>query len=257
MICVVEEPADVIPIERTHEYRGLYHVLGGALSPIDGIDPDDLRSPSWCGGSRPAGSRRSCSRPTRRRPARRPHSTSPSFCAARPASPGWPAASRSGPTSSTPMRSPSARPSRAAAVSEQRSPGSDESPGRVSTHFSAARPLLASGSSEKVRGWSRSHPVGAESGEPVRQLAREVSTMQVELLRRLESELESGDVETFATAARELAEAFGSVSATAIGAVADVSRRASHPGTLHRRCAAGSTSCSRCTVATGIRSGWW
>jgi recombination protein RecR len=42
-ICVVEEPADVIPIERTHEYRGLYHVLGGALSPIDGIDPGDLR----------------------------------------------------------------------------------------------------------------------------------------------------------------------------------------------------------------------
>jgi recombination protein RecR len=33
----------VIPIERTHEYRGLYHVLGGALSPIDGIDPDDLK----------------------------------------------------------------------------------------------------------------------------------------------------------------------------------------------------------------------
>jgi recombination protein RecR len=43
MICVVEQPADVIPIERTHEYRGLYHVLGGALSPIDGIDPEDLR----------------------------------------------------------------------------------------------------------------------------------------------------------------------------------------------------------------------
>jgi len=42
-ICVVEEPSDVIPIERTHEYRGRYHVLGGALSPIDGIDPDDLR----------------------------------------------------------------------------------------------------------------------------------------------------------------------------------------------------------------------
>jgi recombination protein RecR len=39
----VEEPADVIPIERTHEFRGLYHVLGGALSPIDGIDPDDLK----------------------------------------------------------------------------------------------------------------------------------------------------------------------------------------------------------------------
>ena len=43
LICVVEEPADVIPIERTHEYRGLYHVLGGALSPIDGIDPEDLK----------------------------------------------------------------------------------------------------------------------------------------------------------------------------------------------------------------------
>ncbi|MEA2392882.1 MAG: recombination protein RecR [Solirubrobacteraceae bacterium] len=43
MICVVEEPGDVIPIERTHEYRGRYHVLGGALSPIDGIDPEDLK----------------------------------------------------------------------------------------------------------------------------------------------------------------------------------------------------------------------
>jgi len=43
VICVVEEPADVIPFERTGEYRGLYHVLGGALSPIDGIDPEDLR----------------------------------------------------------------------------------------------------------------------------------------------------------------------------------------------------------------------
>jgi recombination protein RecR len=43
LICVVEEPADVIPIERTHEYRGRYHVLGGALSPIDGVEPEDLR----------------------------------------------------------------------------------------------------------------------------------------------------------------------------------------------------------------------
>ena len=43
VICVVEEPSDVIPIERTHEYRGRYHVLGGALSPIDGVDPEDLR----------------------------------------------------------------------------------------------------------------------------------------------------------------------------------------------------------------------
>jgi recombination protein RecR len=43
VICVVEEPSDVISIERTHEYHGLYHVLGGALSPIDGIDPEDLK----------------------------------------------------------------------------------------------------------------------------------------------------------------------------------------------------------------------
>jgi len=43
LICVVEEPGDVIPVERTHEYRGRYHVLGGALSPIDGVEPEDLR----------------------------------------------------------------------------------------------------------------------------------------------------------------------------------------------------------------------
>ncbi len=43
VICVVEQPADVLSLERTHEYRGLYHVLGGALSPLDGVDPEDLR----------------------------------------------------------------------------------------------------------------------------------------------------------------------------------------------------------------------
>jgi recombination protein RecR len=42
-ICVVEEPNDVLALERTHEFKGLYHVLGGALSPLDGIGPDDLR----------------------------------------------------------------------------------------------------------------------------------------------------------------------------------------------------------------------
>jgi recombination protein RecR len=42
VVCVVEQPADIIPIERTHEFRGLYHVLGGALSPIDGVEPGDL-----------------------------------------------------------------------------------------------------------------------------------------------------------------------------------------------------------------------
>ena len=43
VICVVEDPYDIGPIERTGEYRGLYHVLGGALSPLDGIEPEDLR----------------------------------------------------------------------------------------------------------------------------------------------------------------------------------------------------------------------
>ncbi len=43
VLCVVEEPKDVVAIERTREFRGRYHVLGGAISPIDGIGPDDLR----------------------------------------------------------------------------------------------------------------------------------------------------------------------------------------------------------------------
>jgi recombination protein RecR len=43
LICVVEQPSDVISIERTHEFAGRYHVLGGALSPIDGIGPEDLK----------------------------------------------------------------------------------------------------------------------------------------------------------------------------------------------------------------------
>ena len=43
VICVVEEPKDVVAIERTREFRGRYHILGGAISPIDGVGPDDLR----------------------------------------------------------------------------------------------------------------------------------------------------------------------------------------------------------------------
>ena len=77
----------MIPIERTHEYRGRYHVLGGALSPIDGVEPEDLklaelyaRVERRAGGERSA---RSSSRRTRRRPARRPRCTSPTGCARR------------------------------------------------------------------------------------------------------------------------------------------------------------------------------
>jgi recombination protein RecR len=43
VICVVEEPKDVVAIERTREFRGRYHVLGGAISPIEGVGPDDLK----------------------------------------------------------------------------------------------------------------------------------------------------------------------------------------------------------------------
>ena len=43
VICVVEQPADLVSVERTHAYRGVYHVLGGALSPLDGVEPAHLR----------------------------------------------------------------------------------------------------------------------------------------------------------------------------------------------------------------------
>jgi recombination protein RecR len=43
IICVVEQPVDLLSVERTHEYRGVYHVLGGALSPLDGVEPQHLR----------------------------------------------------------------------------------------------------------------------------------------------------------------------------------------------------------------------
>lgn len=44
LLCVVEEPKDVVAVERTREFRGLYHVLGGALNPMEGIGPEDLRT---------------------------------------------------------------------------------------------------------------------------------------------------------------------------------------------------------------------
>jgi recombination protein RecR len=43
LVCVVEHPVDLISLERTHEFRGLYHVLGGSLSPLDGVEPEHLR----------------------------------------------------------------------------------------------------------------------------------------------------------------------------------------------------------------------
>jgi recombination protein RecR len=43
LICVVEEPNDVIALEKTNEFKGLYHVLGGSLSPLDGVGPEDIK----------------------------------------------------------------------------------------------------------------------------------------------------------------------------------------------------------------------
>ena len=75
----------MIPIERTHEYRGRYHVLGGALSPIDGVEPEDLKIAQLYAriDGRATRSARSCSPPTRPPPARRPRCTSPTGCATR------------------------------------------------------------------------------------------------------------------------------------------------------------------------------
>ena len=115
-ICVVEEPADVIPIERTHEYRGLYHVLGGALSPIDGVDADDLKIAELLRRVEGGEVREVvlATNPTTTGEATALHIAE--LLRGRSPSPGWPAACRSAPTSSTPTRSPSARPSPAAAA---------------------------------------------------------------------------------------------------------------------------------------------
>ena len=74
----------MIPIERTHEFRGLYHVLGGALSPIDGVDPEDLKIAELAERVEDGrGDRGGASPPTPPRPVRRPPTTSPSSCAGR------------------------------------------------------------------------------------------------------------------------------------------------------------------------------
>ena len=64
VVCVVEEPRDVVAVEKTQEYHGRYHVLQGAISPIDGVGPDQLRIRELWSASTPRGSRRSSSAPT-------------------------------------------------------------------------------------------------------------------------------------------------------------------------------------------------
>ena len=118
LVCVVEEPSDVIPMERTHEYHGVYHVLGGALSPIDGVDPEDLKIAELLervrGAARTGTPMREvvlATNPTTTGEATALH-IAEELRRDRPggdASRGWRAACRSARTSSTPTRSRSAR----------------------------------------------------------------------------------------------------------------------------------------------------
>ena len=120
LICVVEEPSDVIPMERTHEYSGVYHVLGGALSPIDGIDPEDLHIAELfarvtLNGEAPVREVILATNPTTTGETTALHiaeelrARGGGTLISR--SRAWPAACRWGPTSSTPTRSLWARPS--------------------------------------------------------------------------------------------------------------------------------------------------
>lgn len=63
IVCVVEEPNDVLALERTNEYRGVYHVLGGVISPLDGVGPDDLRIRELIARTQPAPSDSQVSEP--------------------------------------------------------------------------------------------------------------------------------------------------------------------------------------------------
>ena len=102
LLCVVEEPSAILPIERTHEFRGYYHVLGGALSPIDGVDPDDLRIDELVRRIADEGVQELV---VATNPTMTGEATSlywPTCCAARCSSRAWRAACRSEPTSSTP-----------------------------------------------------------------------------------------------------------------------------------------------------------
>ena len=122
-VCVVEEPRDIVAVEKTQEYRGRYHVLQGAISPIEGIGPEQLRVRELLARLEPEGDHRGdpLHQPQHRG---RGHGDVPGPPARAPSasrSPASPAACRSAATSSTPTSSPSAGRSRAAARSSTRS----------------------------------------------------------------------------------------------------------------------------------------
>ena len=206
----------MIPIERTHEYRGLYHVLGGALSPIDGVDAEDLKIAELLRRVERGGVERGRARDQPdddRRGDRAAHRRT----AARPGrrSPAWPAACRSAPTSSTPTRSRSARRSPAAAASISRAatehlswtivrPANSELlPGAGVRRFRQG-PCVAD-----ARRATATARVADRSGTPAGRMAREVSAQQAALLAKLREELGSEDGEALAAAAQRLAAEFG------------------------------------------------
>ena len=160
LICVVEQPADVIPIERTHEYRGLYHVLGGALSPIDGVDPEDLKIAELVDRVDAAGEPVSevvlATNPTTTGEATAHHVAELLRGGSR--SPASPPACRSAPTSSTPTRSPSAAPSPAAARSAE-----DAAAGSVASSRPSSTRSSSAGSTP-----SRTEPSSAGAGSRAR-----------------------------------------------------------------------------------------
>ena len=105
---MVEEPGDIIPVERTHEFDGHYHVLGGALSPIDGVEPEDLKIDELLTRADDPSSAKSCWPPTRRPPARRPRcfiGDALTQTSSRPVVTRSRAACRSAPTSNSPTKS--------------------------------------------------------------------------------------------------------------------------------------------------------
>ena len=124
VLCVVEEPRDIVAVEKTREFRGRYHVLQGAISPIEGIGPDQLRVKELLARLEPRGRHRGdpLHQPQHRGRGHRhvPGPAAQARSASR--SPASPAACRSAATSSTPTSSPSAGPSRAAARSATEPP---------------------------------------------------------------------------------------------------------------------------------------
>ena len=272
-ICVVEEPADVIPIERTHEYRGLYHVLGGALSPIDGVDADDLKIAELV--RRTEGGEVTevvlATNPTTTGEATALHIAEllrGTVTVTRLAS-GLPVGADLEHADEVTLGK---------ALAGRRSIGAQpaESPGRLSDRKLRVFGLLVSAASAKVcRGshWRQRDGRRAARGHRGGRLAREVSRLQAQLLGKLGEEIPRrrrglrrrrpapGRGLRGVTAAAVDPVAAGRTTRCAAAAAPPpraaglpAARKRTRASTSTATCGAGSTSCSRCTAATATRS---